>query len=307
MALVNVQLQIDDEQLIPGPQGPQGEQGIKGAQGPQGIQGPAGSGSSQSINIMDYGGTTSGDNTPALNAALAACVTLGKRSIEFPAGFFSFQSQPNLINGIKLIGQSKTGTYLVRDYSGNFLNFGGGFLADAGVKHMGVLAGAGTSGGYALHLPGQDGVGSADWATFEDIYLSSNGGTFDVGLLLDGQLRTTPQGVRSVRIKDCDFFAATVSAIQVHNGVALFMDNVGTYPAGGTNGDVIVSSGSTIVCMENMNIQGNLIISNSQKVTFNGHLIGLNISANASKCFITGTKGGGTITQSSGSSYANLV
>lgn len=52
MALVNVQFQIDDEQLIAGPQGPQGiqgEQGIQGPQGEQGLTGPAGSGSVQGV------------------------------------------------------------------------------------------------------------------------------------------------------------------------------------------------------------------------------------------------------------------
>lgn len=294
MALVNVQFQIDDEQLIAGPQGPQGEPGLQGEQGLQGPQGPAGpagsGGSSEIVDIMDFGGSLSGDNTAALNAALAHCIANQKTKIGFQKGFYRFNSAPNAIDGITLIGQGKTATYLVRDYSGNFLNFGGGFTGGGGAKDMGILAGAGTSGGYGLHLKGQDGVGSADWCTLEHLYISSNGGTFAVPIMIDGAGRTTPQGVRSVRIVNCDVFAGTAAAIWVANGVATFMDSVGTYPAGGTNGNVVIGTGSTIVSMSNMNIQGTLNLSDCLKITFQGHTISFIAASSASGVFCNGTR-----------------
>jgi hypothetical protein len=196
MALINVQLQIDDEQLIPGPQGetgPQGEIGPQGEQGPQGIPGTSGSGG-LGVSIMDFGGTLSGDNTPALNAALAHCVTNNKRIITFPEGFFGFSSQPNPINGIRIVGQGKTATYLVRNYSGNFLLFSGGTLGGGGLEDIGVLAGSGTSGGNAIHLVATP-TETPDLSTFEKILVSSDGGTFAFPFLLDGNLRTSPQGI----------------------------------------------------------------------------------------------------------------
>jgi hypothetical protein len=305
MALVDVKLFIDDSQLIPGPQGEQGAAGPQGDPGPQGIQGPSGSGG-MGVSIMDFGGTLTGDNTPALNAALAACASNNKRVIEFPSGFFSFLSPPNPINGIVLAGQNKTGTYLVRDYSGNFLNFSGGTLGGGGLEDLGVLAGAGTSGGYGIYYYGSS-IDAPDYGTVRNLYVSSNGGTFAVPLMIDGQERLSPQGVRNIRITDSDFFAGTSASIWIANGVGVYLDNIGAYPAGGSSGDVQVTSGSTLVSMTNMNIQGVLHIASSSRVTVSGHMTGLSISSNSSKCFVIGTKGGGAITQSSTSSYANLV
>jgi hypothetical protein len=343
MAFVNVQFEIDDQQLIPGPQGPQGipglqgtqgiqgdtgekgdtgdtgpqglqgeqgpdglqgiqgiqgaqgEQGIQGitgatgAQGPQGIQGPPGSGSSSAINIMDCGGTTSGDNTTALNTALAACVTLGKRAIEFPCGQFSFSSQPNAINGIRLIGQGKTSTYLVRNYPGNFLKFAGGVLGGGGTRDISVLAASGTSGGYGIHQFGNT-TETCDFATFENGLISGNGGTFAVPLMIDGVARTSPQGVRDIRVRNFDVFAGTSAAIWIANGVGIYLESVGTYPAGGTNGDVVIGSGSTVINMSGMNIQGSLTMSSCSKICFQGHTISFVAASTASGVFVNGTR-----------------
>jgi hypothetical protein len=341
MALVNLQFQIDDAQLIPGPQGPQGLQGPQGEQGEQGQAGPQGysaydlavldgfngtvtewleslvgapgtGGSGDILDIMDFGGSLTGDNTAAFNLALAACVANNKTKIGFHKGFYRFNSAPDAIDGVTLVGQGKTASYLVRDYSGNFLNFGGGFLGGGGAKDMGILAGAGTSGGYAIHAYGQDGVGAADWATFDGLYVSSYGGTFGFGFVLDGNLRTTPQGVRSVRLLNSDFFAGTSGAMNIYNGVAFFADNVGTYPAGGTNGDVYIGGGSAltqksnILCLDNFNIQGTLNISNSLKGTFSGHVINFIGASSASQWFVNGTKSG-SVSNGLTSSHVNLA
>lgn len=319
MALINLKLYIDDDQLIAGPQGPQGEpglqgeQGLQGPQGPQGPVGPSGSGgSSDIVDIMDFGGSLSGDNTAALNAALAHCIANQKTKIGFQKGFYRFNSAPNSIDGITLIGQGKTATYLVRDYSGNFLNFGGGFTGGGGAKDMGILAGAGTSGGYAIYAYGQDGVGAADWSTFDSLYVSSNGGTFAFGFVLDGNLRTSPQGVRSVRVTNCDFFAGTSGAMNIYNGVAFFADNVGCYPAAGSSGDVYIGGGSTlalksnILTLSNFNIHGTLNISNSLKGTFSGHVINFAGVSSASQWFVTGTKAG-SVSNGLSNSHVNLT
>lgn len=320
MTLLNVQFQIDDSQLIPGPSayvialangfiGSETEW-LESLKAPQGT-----GGSSQAINIMDFGGTLTGDNTPALNASLAACVTQGKRVIEFPAGYFRFNSQPALINGIRIIGQGTTATYLVREYSGDFLRFGGGTLGAGALENVGILAGAGTTGGSGVLLT-VTASDRPDWASLRNVKITADGtggGTFSNGILLDGSQPVSPQGVRSVRISAVDVFACTQAAINVYNGVAIFMDNVGTYPAAGLTGDVYIGGGaaanlrSTLVCMNNMNIQGALHLLNCSKVTFSGHVIGFNGANTADKCYVTGTKDGGAVTNNTTNSHIALA
>jgi hypothetical protein len=291
MAQVPVLLSIDDEMLIPGPQGDEGPRG------PSGI--------GDSLDIMEYGGTTTGDNTAALNEALADCVTLGKRMISFPAGMFGFSSQPSAIDGIRIVGQGKTATYLVRNYSGNFLKFGGGLLGGSGLEDLGVLAGSGTSGGYGIHLVGSS-TETPDFSTFKSLLVSSGGGTFAFPFLLDGSLRTSPQGVRNVRVSNSDFFAGTSGAAQIYNGVAVYMDAVGCYPAGGTSGTLYVQGGSTIICMTNMNVVGELNLQSLSRLTFSGHVSSFYGASSASQCFVIGTKSG-SVSNSMTNSYVNLA
>ena len=268
------------------------------------------SGSSNAINIADFGLTTTGDNTPALHAALDACVAQGKRIIEFPCGTFGFDTAPRPINGIMLRGQGLTSTYLVRKYSGNFLNFGGGFLGGGGCSDMGVLAGAGTSGGYGIYCPGQTAVGSNDWGIFKHLYISSAGGTWAVPFMIDGQLRSSPQGTRDLRILGVDCFAGTSAGMWIANGVGVTLDSVGTYPAGGTNGDLVIGSGSTVINMSNMNIQGTLNLSNCSKIAFTGHMNNFSAASTASGVFANGTRSAsGTYSNAmvGGSCVMNLV
>lgn len=254
------------------------------------LQGVTGTGGyCPGIDINDHGGTLTGDNTPALNAALTAAAAAGKSTICFHKGKYYFNSAPDQINGITLQGEGKTATYLVRSYSGNFLMFAGGTLGGGGLRDISVLAGAGTSGGYGIYLYANSSV-TPDLATIERGLVSSDGGTFGVPLFIDGTARTSPQGVRGVRITNFDFFAGTSAAVWVANGVAVFMDNIGTYPAGGTNGDIQITSGSTIVSMSNMNIQGKLILDNCLKITFQGHMISFQASGSASGVFVNGTR-----------------
>lgn len=280
--------------------------GPKGDKGDKGENGQSGSVSSNALSILDFGGTTSGDNTPALNAALAECEASGRRVIEFPAGMFSFSSQPNAINGIRIIGQGKTASYLVRNYSGNFLTFAGGTRGGGGVENIGVLAGTGTSGGYGLYLVGNS-TATPDYSLLNNLYVSSAGGTFAVPLMIDGQARTSPQGVRDIRIQNSDFFAGTSAAIWIANGVGIYLDSVGTYPAGGTNGDIQVGSGSAIISMSNMNVQGTLVLGAVSQLNFSGHLIDFNSTSAANKCFVIGTRSGTNVVNAMTNSYISLV
>lgn len=302
MAQVPFTLYVDDTNLIAGPQGPagaagtNGTNGVDGADGAQGATGPAGSSSG-----MVYTSVT-GDNTTAFNAFLAAAVTAGEKTVSLKAETISFDSKPTIPAGIRIIGHSSSETVLVRNYSGDFIEFGAGF--NGGMARLALFAAAGTTGGVGLLLKATAST-SCDYASFEDLVITG-AGSYDYPLKVDGSLRTSPQGIRDLEFRNINLFAGTIAALYIINGVGINFFGLGAYPAGGTSGNVYIGGGSNTVNLYGANVQGELNLTSLQKLVFSGHIISLNSAGTASKCHISGTVSGSAVNNLANSSV-NLV
>lgn len=295
MATLPVGLLIEDNLLIPGPPGPAG---------PAGPQGEPGGGEA-----WRYTGV-SGDNKAAFDEFLADAVAAGVKRVRIGSGRFEFASKPTIPASMWLDGEGSRVTQLVRAYSGDFIEFGAAAGFGGGLQGVSLQAGAGTSGGGGL-LVKAAAAHSPDYAAFSDLVITNDqqggGGTWAFPLVVDGSLRSSPQGVRDLHFNNVNLFAGTSGALSVVNGVGVNFIGLGTYPAGGTSGNVYVNGGSNTVNFFGANVQGELNLSNLQKLIFFGHLISMNTAGTASKCYIVGSQGGGPIVNNLTSSAVGLV
>jgi hypothetical protein len=177
------------------------------------------------------------DNTSAWNAALAQCATgaNGGKRIDAPAGVFAFLSQPNPVpDGCHIIGRGKVTTIFLKRFNGGiFFDLTGVGNGDMGLERFSILTDATSSPGYAVVLQG-DATDQPDATVLRDLYVTSNnGGLWLVGLLVYGNARTSPQGVRGVYMENCDWFNASAATMYLSNVVGFTMVGGGAYQGDG--------------------------------------------------------------------------
>lgn len=208
------------------------------------------------ITIQDFGGVADGttDNTPALNAAIAAiqaglCKT---RTIYFPAGGYHFKTRPNdITTSVQIIGENKGATALFRDFSGatdadGLFNFRAG-SGSSRVDNLGIVGNTGTTGGCLISMVAGATSAGGDFSRFSNLYLTSAGNTHKYTIYMDGSARSSaPIGIRDVFFDSCSIFGATDAAIYAKSVVALHFNDCDTFPAGGTSGKMIVTGTSSV-------------------------------------------------------------
>jgi hypothetical protein len=206
----------------------------------------SGPGVASALEITAYGARPDGsDTTPALNAAVTAALAGPDRTIHVPAGQWTFTTPPATIaggvsSGVQLVGEGKSNTILTRAYSG------GEFLLITGngsvIRDLSIWAGAGTSGGVAIHLLASDAVGAGGNHRIENVWITSGtGGTWLLPLYLDGANRTlAPVGIRTVRLDNVAVFNATWWAMEWWNAIACEWIGGGAYQGQGTTQAIAV-------------------------------------------------------------------
>lgn len=178
------------------------------------------------------------DNTPALNAAIAAAVASSTdKTIHVPAGDCRFASPPApLSGGVALVGQGKATTVLRRAYSGDFLKITGNGVR---VANLTVYADAGTSGGVGVQMVA-DNTQAGGNHLIENVWVTGMG-TWAVPLGAWGAERTTgPAGIRAVTLRDVSLFNATSWGAVLWGCVSCEWFGGGVYQGYGTTQAIVV-------------------------------------------------------------------
>jgi hypothetical protein len=207
------------------------------------------------ITLQDFGGASDGstDNTPALNAALAAIAagTVPTRTIFLPRGAYYFNSRPNdITTSVQLVGENKGATVLYRNFNGatnadGLFNFraGGG---SSRVENLGIIGASGTTGGCLISLVASS-TSAPDFSHFQTLYLTSAGNTHAYTVYMDGTARTgAPIGVRDTFWADCSIFGGTLGSIYHAGCVATHFSECDTFPAGGVSGKMVCTGTSSV-------------------------------------------------------------
>lgn len=265
------------------------------------------------VSITDFGGKpddSSFDNTAALNAAVACCVTNGFRQIFFPfCASWYFKTQPAVIpSGIQLIGEHER-AFLVRDYTAGsnteaFLQWDGSTASGTerdkggGMQRLGILSGSGTTLGAAINIVGASTTSRDGWMTFRDVVISGVG-SFFFGVRIDGTNITTAgaQGMRDIAFANLTVFRCSGAHVQVSNGVnvsfrglAVLDGGLGGTPLVNITGAGAATSNSNDVHVSNLNCGGNLTIQQCVSVSVVGRVIGtLTIDVSATNVSFIGT------------------
>lgn len=189
------------------------------------------------LNVGPCDGVT--NLTPAWNAAVDTLkASLTDKTITFSAGQCLFNSQPvPLEDGVSVVGQGKSATLLIRNYSGTFITVYG---QGTHIRDLTVYAAAGTSGGVGLHAVSSNLIGPGGNHVFSHLWITGNG-TYSYTLYLEGWQRTiAPIGMRTVFMLDVTLFNATSWAAQWWGCVGCEWFGGGVYQGFGTTQAIAV-------------------------------------------------------------------
>jgi len=171
---------------------------------------------SHASTIESYGGGTGLDNTPALNAAIAA----SDREIVFGRGQYRFDSRPNAIPfGMTIRGAGMSATTITKNYlatsayqgfltwTGAAGEFGGG-IQDVQIR-------ADVAGGSAVVLTGTDQTHRASVMDFKNLWISGLV-KWDLGFVVLGTNITDPTngGVRDISVTNLYVFECNGNAVE---------------------------------------------------------------------------------------------
>ena len=198
---------------------------------------------------------SSGDSTPAWNAAIAQALGGTDKVVHLFACTYHFSSPPAPITGgIEVIGQGLYSTFLERDYSPGptcaaaaceFIQ-----VADIGetIKDLAIFARTGTAGGWGLHVVSTD-VRKTNFVSLDNVYVSGYG-TYAVSVFIDGLNSHSPlQGVRAVHLTNVSVFNGTVFGFECWNCVDMNWQGGGVWQGFGSTQHVVVGGPSSAVDM----------------------------------------------------------
>lgn len=196
--------------------------------------------------LADFGGVCDGltDNTPALNAAIAAALASpSDKVINIPTGRCMMLSKPSpLSGGVSIVGQGKSNSVLVRAYSGDVLTITGN---GTNIRDLTIFAEPGTHGNFGIHMIANEAVGAGGNHTIENVWVTGNGGTYGSAIFADGAGKTTaPAGIRTIFMKDVTAFNSTFWSVNWWNCIACEWYGGGVYQGFGTMQGIAVGGGT---------------------------------------------------------------
>lgn len=228
---------------------------------------------------------TGTDIGPAIQDAGEALKTrYGRGTILIPPKLWLMTTPPSAasISGNVIKGTaSSIGSQIVfNNASGNMFHFSGaGGYTSGGLKNLSLLieSGLGDTNSTAVFLQG-DATYQPDQFEIEDIYCTTMSAStyWYNGLLLNGQTRVSPQGIRVTSISNYQQFQCRNFAIGLFGVVQCSMSNIGTYTGKGTGNSFYIGGGgtastnSTQIDIRNLTCSGELNLVNATKVNISG-------------------------------------
>lgn len=211
------------------------------------------------------------DATPAFDASVAAtCASTDNRTLKYPAGTFTFITQPQPIPcALRVAGEGQGATTFVRGYSGgSFLLWTRGTDHSGGaLRDLTVAAGGGTTGGIAVMIqatPDTDGtVNSYNRHSFliENIIVgrqSAVSTSWAFGLYLDGSANpdgnpNSVPGIRGVYIDKSTFGGASTASIYLNKARGTEIRGECYTPVGNGFAGVVMDNGTDSVLLQTRN------------------------------------------------------
>lgn len=228
---------------------------------------------------------TGTDIGPAIeDAGLALRSRYGRGTIRIPPDQWLMTTPPSAasINGHMIEGTSNSiGCQIVfnNNNAAMFTFSGAGGYTAGGVRHLALMleANAGSSNSYVIHLQG-DATNQPDQFLIEDIYSSSLDATafWYNGFLLNGQSRTSPQGIRVGSINNYQQFRCRNMSFGFFNAVQWNISNIGSYSGTGTGMNIYIGGGGTAstnttqMDITNLVCSGELNLTNATNVAISG-------------------------------------
>jgi hypothetical protein len=234
---------------------------------------------------------TTGDATPALNAAAAAaCASSTNRTIRLPKGDFTFTTVPAVIPcALRIIGEGKGNTQLIKSYNGNgFLMWVRGTDQSGGeLRDLSILTDINTSGGIAVLIqaaPDTDGtINSFNRHSFiiDNILVGRRGlsGSFDFGLYLDGAANpdgnpSSVPGIRGVFVDHSSFGGASTASVYLNKARGTDLRLECYTPIGNGFAGVALENGTDSVWLQSRNCQWTTWDGTGKGMILNGTRIG---------------------------------
>lgn len=198
--------------------------------------------------------TTAGTGTD-IGPALAECITTfasyrSRGIIYVPSrGTWALSTANTDVSGAMIQGDGSIASLIVFQSSTGaaFWWKGTGGKTWGGIKGISMLLDStiGASSATAYLFQG-DATNQPDQCEMDDIYTSSLGGsTWNTGLSFNGELRTSPQGIRICDIRNVQLFQNTNAGASFRNVVGFTITNLGVYTGSGTGNTIFISGGGT--------------------------------------------------------------
>lgn len=230
------------------------------------------------------GVNTGSDAGLAINDALQALrtrYTRGKLIIP-PSGQWLVKTalDPLYLGGHQIEGMGSQASQLVYAPLGAGAMFAyDGSATGGGLRGLGVLLESGLGNSNATFLLQRgDAVKQPDQMEFDDIYVTAFAGSYWYdGWLVDGQARTSPQGVRTCHATNIQLFCCHHMGAGFYNAQKFSVINLGIYAGTGTGNALYISgnaaSFSTVTqdcTFSNVTVSGDLNLTASRNVTVQG-------------------------------------
>lgn len=236
------------------------------------------------------------DNTPALNAAVAA----GEDHLCFGKGHYWFKTKPAPIGyaqgqGVLLEGVTVAHTSLVKAYNAVdkydvMLDFQSNGVNGGGAINMGIGAAAGYVNGTLIRVYSP--LGSpASYMKFENLnFTYDTGGNYDRAVFLDcNAANTAAQGCRSIKFNNITMFQPTGKSwvFDIQNGVSTVVSNAYVFGNMRISGANTTTTTSTNVLFSGV-VGGNLTVDSSVGVVATGSFDSITLGATAARVNIFG-------------------
>lgn len=250
---------------------------------------------------------SNGDVTTLFNTMIAKANSGAYKFIYFPTGRYQFDSRPDDVGGLILIGEGNSTTGFLCNYQPStntegFISFT--TAKGGGMRDLHLVASVNTTRGSAILIGEAAGGGATDgdftFLSGINITEEVSGGLWYDGIHLDGT--QTTGGIRDVFIEDVDIFACSNASIYGFRAIGAHLFGVQCFVAGGTAFEIALTgdgTGSSTMC-NIVGCTGNLNLGFISASMFTGgrHNV-ITTTANTINCMIVCAAATSTITSAS--------
>lgn len=182
--------------------------------------------------VGDWNGTTGTDDTVAIKAAISAAEAAGGGVVYAPKKY-RITSALTLKEGTIIQGEGISNSALIKDYVESTPT--NAFVVmdvtnnSGGLRGISLYAAQAGGAGVSLIATATD---APDFIVLDHVYITG-GALWNHTIYVDGSLRTSaPQGVRDLKILNCDLFNASSSIVTLKGYNNVNIDNTGMYGTG---------------------------------------------------------------------------